>query len=130
MPAALTSASMRPPCAATVRNALLMASSSERSQATALTPCGAVPERLRPNTVAPASFRPAAIEAPMPREAPVTTAIFPAREKALRSGIAVTAHDGGTELDVFRAVDLEHLVTVHHVKADLAAETIVLFAQE
>src|ERR1700716_485256 len=104
MPAALTSASIRPPCAAQAPKARAIAASSERSQAMAVTPCGAVPERLRPNTVAPASFRPDAIAAPMPREAPVTTAIFPVREKALRSGIAVTAHDGGTELDVFGAV--------------------------
>src|SRR3954453_2571726 len=130
MPAAFTSTSGGSFFWPRSSNTRLMALSSARSQASAVTPFAAVPERLRPNTVAPAAAKPLAIAAPMPREAPVTSASFPSSEKLLRSGIAVAAHDGRTQFDIFKAIDLEHLVTIHQMHPDAAAKPVVLFAQQ
>src|SRR6187431_807053 len=107
-----------------------MAASSARSHLTAMTCEGAMPLQLRPNTFAPLACRPTAMAAPMPREAPVTTAVLPSSEKAAGLCIAVAAHDGCTKPDVFRAIDLEHLVPLHQVHSDPAAEPVVLFAQQ
>src|SRR5882672_6010225 len=107
-----------------------MAPSSARSHLIAVTGDGAVPVRLMPNTFAPLACRPLAMAAPMPRDAPVTTAVFPWRENAGELCIAVAAHDGRTKLDVFRAIDLEHLVALHQLHSDLAAQPIALFAQQ
>src|ERR1700744_4010536 len=107
-----------------------MLASSDRSQVRPKTPAGAVPERLRPNTSAPAPASPAAIAAPIPRDAPVTIARRPASENRSRLRIAVAAHDGRAQPDVFGTIDLKHLVTIHHVKADSAAEPVLLVAQQ
>src|SRR5438552_11269086 len=105
-----------------------MAASSARSHLIAVTGGGAVPVRLMPNTFAPLACRPLAMAAPMPRDAPVTTAVFPLSENAGGLSIAVAAHDGRTKLDVFGAIDLEHFVTLHQVHSDPAAEPVALFA--
>src|SRR5438105_2764947 len=126
MPAALTSTSSRSPAFARLSNTEPMAASSARSHLIAVTCEGAVPLRLRPNTFAPLACRPLAIAAPMPRDEPVTTAVLPSSEKAAGLCIAVAAHDGRTKLDVFRAIDLEHLVALHQVHSDLAAEPVAL----
>src|SRR6185312_8514761 len=130
MPAALTSTSSRSPVFERSPNTEAMAASSARSHLTAVTCDGAVPLRLRPNTFAPLACRPAAMAAPMPRDAPVTTAVLPSSEKAAGLCIAVAAHDGRTELDVFRAIDLEHFVPLHQMHSDLAAEPVILLAQQ
>src|SRR5258705_11311178 len=83
-----------------------------------------------PNTLAPLACRPLAIAAPMPRDARVTTAIFPSSEKRPGLRIAVAAHDGGTQFDVFGTVDLEHLVAFHQMQADPAAKAVFLVAQQ
>src|SRR5882672_2760033 len=130
MPAALTSTSSCSPVFERLSNTDPMAVSSARSHLTAVTCDGAVPLRLRPNTFAPLACRPPAMAAPMPRDAPVTTAVLPSSEKAAGLCIAVAAHDGRTKLDVFRTIDLEHFVALHQVHSDLAAQPIALFAQQ
>src|SRR5258708_36995905 len=99
-----------------------MVASSERSHAAAVTCCGAVPDRLIPSTLAPLACRPAAIAAPIPRDAPVTTAVLPSSENCSGLRIAVAAHDSRTQFDVFGPVDLEHLVALHQVHADPPTE--------
>src|ERR1700760_2232575 len=130
MPAGLTSTWSRSCRLANISIARRSAASSARSHAIASTPLGAVPERLRPNTSAPASASPAAMASPIPRDAPVTMARRPCSEKRSRLRIAVAAHDGCAQPDIFRPVDLEHLVALHHVHADPAAETVLLFAKQ
>src|SRR6185312_11170608 len=130
MPAALTRTSSRTPALARLSKTALRAPSSARSHLTAETRAGVVPVRLRPNTFAPLACRPLAIAAPMPRDAPVTTAVLPSSKKAAGLCIAVAAHDGRTKLDVFRAIDLEHFVALHQMHSDLAAESVTLLAQQ
>src|SRR5689334_21624532 len=115
MPAALTRISIRSPALERLSNADWMAASSARSHLIAVTGEGAVPVRLMPKTFAPLACRPLAMAAPMPREAPVTTAVLPSRENAAGLCIAVAAHDGGTKLDILGPIDLEHLVALHQV---------------
>src|ERR1700761_2292059 len=129
-PAALTSTSSRSCRFVNASIARRSAASSARSHAIASTPFGEVPERLRPNTSAPASASPAAMASPIPRDAPVTMARRPCSEKRSRLRIAVAAHDGRAEPDVVGTVDLEHLVPLHHVHPDPAAESVFLFAKQ
>src|ERR1700722_4387592 len=130
MPAALTSTSSRSCRLAKASIARRSPASSARSQAIGATPSGAVPERLRPYTSAPASISPAAMAAPIPRDAPATMARRPCSEKRSGLRIAVAVHDGRAQPDVFGTIDLEHLVALHHMHSDPAAEAVFLLAQQ
>src|SRR6201996_6912163 len=130
MPAALTSTSSLSCRFVIAPIACRSDASSARSHAIASTPSGAVPERLRPNTSAPASASPAAMAAPIPRDAPDTMARRPCSEKRSGLRIAVAVHDGRAQPDVFGTIDLEHLVALHHMHSDPAAEAVFRFPQQ
>src|ERR1041385_5220053 len=91
-------------------------------------------ERAKPVTVPPAPASPRAIAAPMPRDAPPTSATLPSSENR-RSGSdgsveAIAVHDRGGEREVFRTVYLKELVLRHDIEADLSAEAVVMLAQK
>ena len=77
MPALATSTSTGPNSFSTWLNAASTESASVTSQATGITPSGAVAERLVAATRYPCACRSAAIAAPIPRDPPVTRATRP-----------------------------------------------------
>src|ERR1051326_7693164 len=90
--------------------------------------------RGQPVTVPAAPASPRAIAAPMPRDAPPTSATLPSSENR-RSGSdgsveAIAVHDRGGEREVFRTVYLKELVLRHDIEADLSAEAVVMLAQK